>query len=124
VILPHIATRLPAKLSLANVLEKTFGGLLDEIEDMLEAVRTAIVGVGHLPLRGVRGEVQERSYDGAFAAECGDGAVVIFVHGQDVVDFRANSQAAAMLPRATLLQAAVGRPTALFGSVCFCSRTS
>jgi len=39
---------------LANVLEKTFGGLLDEIEDMLEAVRAAVVGVGHLPLRGGR----------------------------------------------------------------------
>src|SRR5215212_4562516 len=70
----------------ANVPEKTFRGLFDEVQDTLEALRTAVVRVRDLSLRRVGDEVEKRPYDGASAAECGDGAVVILVHGQDVVE--------------------------------------
>lgn len=46
-------------LALAKVSQKPLGGSFDEVEDLLEAVRATVVGVGNLGHGRVRCELQE-----------------------------------------------------------------
>src|SRR5215210_16803 len=70
----------------ADVLDQTLRRLLHEVEDAIEAVRAAIVGVRHLTLRRALREVEEGPDDGVAVAEGRDGPVVVLVHGEDVVE--------------------------------------
>src|SRR5829696_4586520 len=70
----------------ADVVEQPLRGLFHQIKNVLELVGSSGVRVGDLPLGGFGGKVQEGTNHGAPSAECGDGAVVVLVHGEDVIE--------------------------------------
>src|SRR5829696_4355425 len=74
------------QVATSDVLDQALRGLLHEVDDALEAVGAAVVGVGHLALRRAGREVEEGPDDGVPVAEGRDGPVVVLVHGQDVVE--------------------------------------
>src|SRR5918992_1574428 len=50
------------EVPLADVLQEPLRGLLHKIQDTLEAIRSAVVGVRHLPLRRFLSEVEKRPH--------------------------------------------------------------
>src|SRR5215213_6167009 len=83
---PEAMIRSAAGVLVPDLLQETLRGFFDEIQDVLETVRSAIVRVWDLALWRVGREVEERADHGVSPAECRDHPVVILVHRQYVVE--------------------------------------
>src|SRR5215211_1914409 len=100
------------QVALANVVEEPLAGLVHQLEDVVEALGAAVVGVRNFGLRRVRGEVEEGTDHGAPPAEGRDHMIVFLVQGEDVVEVVAvlgfdaagtlGAEIEAAQPRATL----------------------
>src|SRR5215218_8200317 len=74
------------QMALANVVAEPLAGFVHQIEDVVEALGAAVVGVRNFGLRRVRGEVEKGTDHGAPPAEGRDHMIVFLVHGEDVVE--------------------------------------
>src|SRR5215204_4736350 len=73
------------QVPVADVFQESFGCLFYQIENVLETIGAAAVGVGDLAFRGMWGEVEKGPDHRMAAAQRGDRPVVLLVHREDVV---------------------------------------
>src|SRR5918995_3067128 len=74
------------EVPLADVLHEALRGLLYEVQDVLEAIGAAVVGIGHCRLREVRSEIEEGPHHGATPAKSSTRPVVLLVHREDIIE--------------------------------------
>src|SRR5215204_1931781 len=73
------------QVPVADVFQESFGCLFYQIENVLETIGAAAVGVGDLAFRGMWGEVEKGPDHCTAPAQRGDRPVVLLVHREDVV---------------------------------------
>src|SRR5215203_1024528 len=96
------------EVPLADVLQEALRGLLHEVEDVLEAIGAAVVGIGHCRLRGVRSEIEEWPHHGATPAKSSNRPVVLLVHREDVIEVLAILRLDAACPLGAYVHATEG----------------